>query len=269
MRTNEDFRLIPMRRIKVSEFNVRKMNPKEKLEELKESIEELGLLQPIVVIEYESDKFEVVVGQRRFNALKELRVEQVPAIILKESTPEKQKIISLSENLHRVDLNRADVTDVIAFLYKNYKNVKKVARLLGVSVPLVYDYLRIQYAPNEIKEMLKEKKITKEDVKRVMLAAGDNKHKMINLAKEIGTLTKPEKMRLVDAGLKKPAASKEELLDEAKRPKIEEKVIVPLTPILAKALNDASTAIELEKEEIAKMALEEWLSKEGYYKKLI
>lgn len=267
MRINEDFRVIPLKKMKVSESNVRKLNPKEKLDELKESIDELGLLQPIVVVEYEKDKFEVVVGQRRFNALKELRVENIPAIVLKDSTPEKQKIISLSENLHRVELNRGDVVDVIAFLYKKYKKVKKVAKLLGISTPMVYDYLRIQYAPDEIKEMLREGEIKKEDVKRVMLAAGDDKTKMIKLAKDIGTLTKPEKIRLVDAGLKKPTATKDELIEDAKRIRVEEKVVVPLTPVLAKALNDASKAIELEKEEIAKMALEEWLSKEGYYKK--
>jgi ParB family transcriptional regulator, chromosome partitioning protein len=266
MKINEDFRVIPLKQIKISENNVRKLNPKEKLDELKESIGELGLLQPIVVVEREKDRFEVVVGQRRFSALKELKTEAVPAIVLKNPSPEKQQIISLSENLHRVELNRADVVDVIAYLYKKHKNVKKVAKLLGVSTPLVYDYLRIQYAPDEIKEMLRAKKITKEDVKRVMLASGDDKKKMIKLAQEIGTLTTPEKMRLVDAGLKRPKADKDELLNEAKRPKIEEKVVVPLTPVLAKALDSASRAIELGKEEIAKMALEEWLSREGYYK---
>jgi ParB family chromosome partitioning protein len=265
-------RPLPVDKIKIDEWNVRTLDKEKGIDDLAESILKYGLLQPIVVFE-EDGKFNLIIGQRRLRAFKELlkkghsEFKNIPAIVLsKKPDKESAKILSLSENIHRVELNRADIVEVISFLYQKYnKSAKKVAKILGKSVPFVYDHLKIQDAPQEIKQMLAKRELKKEDVKRVMEVAAGDKEKMIKLAKEIKGLTPPEKIRLVEEGKRKPHAKVEELVAESKKPLIEEKIIVPLTPALILALDSAVKQIGLSREEIAKKALEDWLSDKGYY----
>ena len=238
-----------------------------------ESILKYDLLQPIVVFQ-EGERFNLIIGQRRLRAFKELkrqghsRFKDIPAVILsKRPDEETSKILSLSENIHRVELNRTDIVEVISFLFKKHnKDAKEVAKILGKSLSYVYDHLKIQDAPEEVKQMLSNREISKEDVKRVMEIAADDKEKMIELAKKMKSLTGPEKARLVEVGTRKPQAKPEELIEEARKPRIEEKVIVPLTPSLITALDRAAKEIGLSREEIAKKALEDWLGNKGYYK---
>jgi len=269
----EDLKPIPIDKINIGEYNVRTLDKDKGIEELAESILKHGLLQPVVVFQ-EGDKYCLIIGQRRVRAFKALvkvghsKFNEIPAVILPQKPDEENsKILSLSENIHRVELNRADIVEVISYLYKKYnKSAREVAKILGKGISYIYDHLKIQDAPDEIKQMLAARETTKADVKRAMEIATDDKAKMVELVKKMKKLTGPEKVKLVEAGRRKPQVSASELIEEAKKPKIEEKVIVPLTPELITALERAVKEIGLSKEEIAKKALEEWLSSKGYYK---
>jgi len=266
---------INLNKIHVSQANVRTLNKTEKIDELAESIKTYGLLQPVVLYEQTPGTFDLIVGQRRFLAFKTLAktdnsFREIPAVILPtRPDKEKLKIMSLSENIHRVELNRADIVEVVSFLYKKHdESVKKVSKLLGVSVPTIYNYLKIQYAPDKIKEMYVDGKIGREDVKRLMEMAPD-KTKMVQIAQQMvkEKLTRPQKERLPEIVRQNPNISADQIIKEAKKPKIEEKIIVPLSSDLIKALDTAVKDVGLGREEIAKKALEEWLSEKGYYKK--
>jgi len=258
--------MLPIDKIDIGKWNVRTLDREKKIEELKESISEHGLLQPVVVYEKQG-RYRLVIGQRRFLAFKELQRERIPAIVIKEQDEEKSKILSLSENIHRVELNRADIVEVISYLYRNHnKSAKKVANLLGIHVSTVYDYLKIQDAPEEVREILsKNGKIMKADVKRVMELVPDNKDEMIKLAKEFKKLTPQERIKAVEIKRHKRDIKPEDAIKESKKPHVEEKVIVPLTPALTMALDKAVKQIGLSREEIAKKALEDWLGNKGYY----
>lgn len=268
-----DMQKLPIDKIIISNWNVRTLDREKGIEELEESILKYGLLQPVVVFK-EGETFNLIIGQRRLRAFKELKkkghsqFKDIPAVILaKKPNEESSKILSLSENIHRVELNRADVVEIISYLYRKHdKSAGKVAKILGKSIGYVYDHLKIQYAPEEIKQMLANREISKVDVKRVMEIAPDSEDKMIELARTMKGLTAPEKVRLVEVSRSRPNAEPKELIKEAKKPRIEEKVIVPLTPALLMALDEASKEIGLSREEIAKKALEDWLSGKGYYK---
>jgi ParB family chromosome partitioning protein len=274
MNKEEGWPKIKLNKIHISEANVRKLNKTEKIDELAESIKKYGLLQPVVVYEQSSGTYDLIVGQRRFLAFKALAktndfFKQIPAVIISKPNNEKLKIMSLSENIHRVELNRADIVEVISFLYKKYdKSAKKVSSLLGVSVPTVYNYLKVQDAPEEIKKLYAEKKVGRDDVKRLMEMAPD-KTKMVQIAQEMvkEKLTRPQKERLPEIIKQNPSISADQIIKEAKKPKYEEKIIVPLSPDLIEALDTAVKDVGLGREEIAKKALEEWLSEKGYYKK--
>jgi len=264
----KEFQPIPLGKVDVVDvrkWNVRTLDRDKKIDELAESISKYGLLQPIVVFK-EGDKYKLVIGQRRLRAFKLLKRKDIPAVILpKKPDEEGSKILSLSENIHRVDLNRADIVEVISFLFQRHKkSARKVAKILGKSLSFVYDHLKIQDAPQEIKQMLAKGDIVKEDVKRLMEIAGDNKHKMIRLAEEMKTMTPPERKRLGELGKTRPKTSVAKLIEGARKPHIEEKVIVPLSPHLRMALDRAVKEIGLSREEIAKRALADWLNTKGY-----
>jgi len=254
-------------KINIGKWNVRTLDRNKGIEELAKSILKYGLLQPIVVFQ-EGDRYNLIIGQRRLRAFKELEMKNIPAVILPQKPDEEHlKILSLSENIHRVELNRADIVEVISYLYKKYgSSAKEVAKTLGKSVPYVYEHLKIQDAPEEVKQMLSRGDLVKEDVKRVMEIAGDDKDAMIELAREMKGLTRYERKRLAEVGKFKPKAKVKELIEEARKPRIEEKIIVPLTPALLKALDSAVKEIGLSREEIAKKAIEDWLGNKGYYK---
>lgn len=265
---------INLKKISVSKANVRTLNKTEKIDELAESIKKYRLLQPVVVYEQTHDKFELIVGQRRFLAFQQLAkkydsYKQIPAVVIPKPDKEKLKILSLSENIQRVELNRGDIVEVISFLYKKYdKSAKKVSRLLGISVPTVYNYVKVQDAPDEIKRMYVEKKIGRNDVKRLMEMTPD-KSKMVKIAQHMikEKLTGPQKERLPDIIKQNPNISPGQMIKEVRKTKYEEKIIVPLSYDLIEALDTAVKDVGLRREEIAKKALEEWLREKGYYKK--
>lgn len=264
---NSSIQPLPIDKINIGKWNVRTLDRKKGIDELIDSIKKYGLLQPIVVFK-EGDIYNLIIGQRRLQAFKSLNEKKIPAVILlKKPTEEYLKILSLSENIHRVELNRADIVEVISYLYNKYeKSAREVAKILGKSVSYIYEHLKIKDAPEEVKGMLSKREISKEDVKRVMEIAADDKDKMIELAKEMKKLTPYERKKLAEVGKTKPKAKVKELIEEAKKPHIEEKIIVPLTPTLLKALDSAVKEIGLSREEIVKKALEDWLDNKGYYK---
>jgi ParB family chromosome partitioning protein len=271
-----NFRTIPISKINlenIDKWNVRTLDKNKGIEDLTESILDNGLLQPIVVFQ-EGDKFNLVIGQRRLRAFKELirrghsQFKEIPAIILlKKPDQEKSKILSLSENIHRVELNREDIVKIITYLYNKYnKSVKRVSRILGKQAGYIYDYLKIDTAPQEVKEMYYSKMISKQDVKRIMELAPENKGDMIKLAKEFVKLTPPERIRTVEIKKSSPEIKTDELIKKAKSTYTEEKIVVPLSPPLLMALDNAVKEIGLSREEIARKAIEDWLSNKGFYK---
>jgi len=263
---------ILINRIGIAKSNVRTSDKEKGIDELAENISRYGLLQPIVVYK-EANRFKLVIGQRRHRALKQLnardpdRFDTILARILpQEPDEERAKIMSLSENIQRVELNRKDIVEAISFLFDKHSSVSKVAELLGIHPLSVSSYLPIVNAPEKIKEMYFNKEITRADTKRLMLIAPDDEKKMLQLAQDMPHLTKDEKERLVDAAARIPGASPRKLLKEARRRRTTEKIVVPLTVGQSKALDKAAGDVNLSREEIAKNALVEWLTAKGYYK---
>ena len=101
--------------------------------------------------------------------------------------------------------------------------------------------------------MFFDKKITKQDVKRIMELAPQNNQEMITLAKEFGKLTSSEKIKSSRYSKKnKPQAKIDEIIKESKTPYIEEKIIIPLSPALLSATDKAAKTIGLDRVEYFK-----------------
>jgi len=257
---------IPLKDIKLSRFNVRATDREAGIVELAESIKRYGLLQPVILKGvFRKPPYELIVGQRRYLAHVMLKRKTIRAVFCEEASDLELTMLSLSENMQRVNLNYADMAKAITSLYKEFdRDANKVAKELGVSVPTIYEYVNIEeQATQKAKRLLREGKINKADVKRAISATQGNAAKLNMLLDELPKLTKYEKDRAVAYGMKEKATVKK-IIEEAKKPRLERTVILNLAEDIDNALNKAGAELSMDREEIAEMALQKWLEENGF-----
>lgn len=149
---------IPIEDISISELNVRKASKEDQeLNTLANSIQENGLLQPIIVKQQKDNKFKLIAGQRRYNACNVLNWHSIPAVIIENADELKVLTLSTVENLQRVDLNPVEKMEAFNKIYRMYNgNKEKVAKATGYTTQTVNRYLKINEGLNpSIKEEVK------------------------------------------------------------------------------------------------------------------
>jgi ParB family transcriptional regulator, chromosome partitioning protein len=141
------FREIPVQAITPNAKQPRAVFDDEKLAELKASIEEVGLLQPIVVRETAPDRYELIMGERRWRACRDLAMETVPAIV-RETADDAMLRDALLENLHRQDLNPLEEAAAYQQLLAEFGAThEELAKKLGVSRPQITNTIRLLNLP--------------------------------------------------------------------------------------------------------------------------
>lgn len=124
-------------------YQPRKVFNQDAIRELAQTIDEHGLLQPIVVREYESAKYEIIAGERRYRAVKLLNWDTVPAIIEKMSDKETASL-ALIENLQRSQLSSIEEAQAYRQLMDlNYLTQATLAKGMGKSQSFVANKLRL------------------------------------------------------------------------------------------------------------------------------
>ncbi|KWU60711.1 nucleoid occlusion protein [Bacillus mycoides] len=131
-----------------------------RIEELALTIRTHGLIQPIVVRQYEDDKYEIIAGERRFRAATKLGWEKVPAII-KNLNDTETASVALIENLQREELTAIEEAVAYQKLIELHNLTQEaLAQRLGKGQSTVANKLRLLKLPEEIKSALLEKSIT-------------------------------------------------------------------------------------------------------------
>jgi len=140
-------------------FQPRKNFDKEKMEELKGSIKKHGIIQPIVVRKM-ANGYEIVVGERRLKAAKEIGLKKIPAII-KTFNNEKSLEIALVENIQREDLNPVEQANAFKRLIDEFNlTQQELAEATGKSRALVANTIRLLKLNPEIQKNISEGKIS-------------------------------------------------------------------------------------------------------------
>lgn len=123
---------IPLNKIEPPVFILRKEEEAE-IEELMKSLSQVGQLQPIIVRRV-GDKYRIVCGYRRYLAAKRLGWDKIPARILDNISEVDEKILILTENIQRKDVNAFELARVVIDLIENHKlSLEEVATRLGKS----------------------------------------------------------------------------------------------------------------------------------------
>jgi|YNPMSStandDraft_2_1061718.scaffolds.fasta_scaffold05345_3 ParB family chromosome partitioning protein len=121
----------------------RKNFDEESLRELSESIKQVGILQPLLVVRH-NNGYKLIAGERRWKAAKMAGLREVPAIILDNSSELNLRAIQLIENLQRQDLNPIEEAKAFQDLIKNHSLThEKLAEILGKSRAYVSNALRL------------------------------------------------------------------------------------------------------------------------------
>lgn len=152
------------------------------LEELADSIKEHGILQPLIVREKE-DKYEIIAGERRYQAAKIAGLEEVP-VIVKDVDDQTMLEMALIENLQRSDLNPIEEA-------KGYKQLlqtsgmtqEELAKTVSKSRSSITNSMRLLDLPEEIQQMLYDGKLTAGHA-RAILAVPDDEAR-IQLANKV------------------------------------------------------------------------------------
>ena len=130
------------------------------LSELAESIEQHGVLQPLVVRPLTSGGYQLVAGERRWRAARIAGLTEVP-VVIKELTDEEVIEIAMIENLQREDLNPLE--EALGYRYMmDELNItqEQAAEKVGKSRPAVANAIRLLRLPDEVQEMVKNNLIS-------------------------------------------------------------------------------------------------------------
>tara|TARA_B100001123_G_C15277293_1_gene1012651 strand:- start:771 stop:1613 length:843 start_codon:yes stop_codon:yes gene_type:complete len=142
-----------------NKFQPRKNFNKEQMEELTNSIKERGIIQPIIVRK-QSDKYEIVAGERRWQAAQNAGLHEVPVVEI-QADDLKSLEFSIVENVQRDDLNPIEEANGYKRLVDEFNyDQDKVAKFIGKSRAHITNCLRLLTLPAEVIKFIEEKKLS-------------------------------------------------------------------------------------------------------------
>ena len=145
-----------------NKFQPRKIFDEENLKDLTNSIQERGILQPIIVRKSndENSKFEIIAGERRWLAAQRTGLHEVPVIIT-EADDLKSLEFAIVENIQRHDLNSLEEAQGYKRLIDEfYYDQEKVSKFIGKSRSHIANSLRLLTLPDEIITLIETQKLT-------------------------------------------------------------------------------------------------------------
>ncbi|MFI7519418.1 ParB/RepB/Spo0J family partition protein [Micromonospora globbae] len=144
------FAEIPVDAIVPNPKQPRQVFDEEALEELKISIQEVGFLQPIVVRQLDGEKYELVMGERRWRAAQAVGKERIPAIV-RDTRDDAMLRDALLENIHRANLNPLEEAAAYQQLLEEFGAThEELARRIGRSRPQISNTIRLLNLPTQV-----------------------------------------------------------------------------------------------------------------------
>lgn len=173
---------IPIANIIPNPYQPRATFNRTSLDELKKSILENGLIQPITV-RRKDNQYELISGERRFRASKEIGIKEIPAYIIKVDTKEAMVALSLIENIQREELNPIEVATAYKQLLDECNlSQEEIANKVGKERSTVTNTMRLLKLPVKIQEHLIDGKISSGHA-RALLSVTDESYQMLLLGK--------------------------------------------------------------------------------------
>ena len=158
-------------------FQVRTTNTGDGLDELAESIKEMGLINPIIVCRSErfEGKWEVVCGQRRLLAHKKIGAQSIYAGVIDcVLTFDEGTAVSANENVHQLPMSRPDLVDLCERLFIRYGTIQAVAEKTKVPYHVVRKYVRLARLNETLRKMVENREVDLDMAVKAQDATGGN-----------------------------------------------------------------------------------------------
>lgn len=153
------------------------------IKELMLSIKEKGILEPVLV-RRKNERFEIIAGERRYIAAKNIKMKEIPCIEMNVSDNEAMEL-ALIENMQRKDLNVFEEADGLRALTELYGyNHEQIAKKIGKARSTVTEIINISKIPKEIRNLCDESQIKSRST-IIEIAKQSSKENMYRLIGEI------------------------------------------------------------------------------------
>src|ERR1700752_1115010 len=154
-------RRLPIEFLRPNPRNPRRTFPESELTELAASIQEHGIIQPILVraVRGANDAYEIIAGERRWRAAQRAGLHEVPVVTI-EATDAEALQIAIIENVQRADLNALEEAEGYHALMEEFDNSQdEVAKTIGKSRSHVANTLRLLKLPETVKSYIASGKL--------------------------------------------------------------------------------------------------------------
>jgi len=223
------YKFIDIHDIEANEKQPRTHFEKEKIQELSVSIQQNGLLQPIVVRPY-NGKYQIVVGERRFRACKLAGLEEVPCMV-QEYNEDQTATAALVENIQRENLS--PIEEALAYqqlLDTQDITQEQLAEKVGKKQSTIANKIRLLQLPQRVQDALKERQITERHA-RALLSLPD-------ASMQVKTLKK-----VINKGLN--VKQTEDLIQKDKKDKIKNAPKRGISQHIKLAINTVKQAVDM------------------------
>lgn len=266
-----EFAEIPLESIDIGPAQARSRKVEENTDELAQSIQALGLINPITVYKKKDGRYDLVTGQRRLIAVEKLKWPTISAkVLLYEPSEIEAKAMSLSENIMRIELTLADIKDSIMLLYHRCgANATNISKTLGVPYRIVLDTIKYEALPNELRTMVDsgvvEVEIAKKSVDFSSSADGTvDIKKAIMLAPELKTMVPSQLKKMKEIKEANPSMPPEEMIEEARATPATKRIYVEMLFGEYEALQKLATAKGVPEEELVYNVIRTMLKETGF-----
>jgi len=160
-------RHLPIEWIMPGPWQPRQLFLQEELNELAQSIQQRGLIQPILVRPHpeKQNRYQLIAGERRWRAAQIARLHEIPSVI-KDHTECEAAEVSLIENIQRQDLSVIEeATGYRSLMEQHGYTQQDLSDIVGKSRPHIANLLRLSQLPKAVKDMLVERQITMGQIK--------------------------------------------------------------------------------------------------------
>ena len=150
---------VPVEKIKANPNQPRREFSETSLEELAESIRQIGIIQPITLRQMEDGTYQIIAGERRWRASQMAGLNSVPAYV-RTADDEKMMQMALVENIQREDLNAIEIALAYQNLIEQYHLTQdKLSEKIGKNRATIANYLRLLKLPAQVLMALRNKEV--------------------------------------------------------------------------------------------------------------
>ena len=238
---------LPLTAIAPNVLQPRRIFPERAMRDLRESIEQHGVLAPILVRPYPGPggaRYQIVAGERRWRASGDLGLTHIPAVVRDDIDDRSAIELALVENLQRRNIEPMEEARALGTLLTLGYSQEELARRLGKSPAHISERLRLMTLPETIQEMVLEGRLSSSAARNVARIPDRERQQAVAAELSSGRYTMRQVEQLMrDLRQPAPPAPAEEQADEP--PLAEPGVPVDLTPLRERVTALLAAAREL------------------------